>query len=113
MSGSSDPSLAIKWYDFLGNELHVGDDVVLARPSRFLRIVKLASLEVRSPLSLGYVAEWYSEEFLSKDISAGAYSTKCKYKYRGLKSYKNLDYISKHGIKIRRLMKYEHPSAMP
>ena len=121
----------IKFYDCFGTEVHQGDTVVTARPSRKLRIITLEVLEV-VPVETWYNAMWESPEFTT-DITTGVTGsvfggplsykrTTVKYKYTEVKTYKNLRYATKHGVKFNRIMKLENkgvsilhanPSAMP
>jgi hypothetical protein len=107
-----------KFYDAFGQELFVGDTVVLARPgTRFLRKAKLEKLElVKADNKLEWTATVESEEYTADVRTADAwdpfsgtkptYSKKTvQFRYTQTKFYKNLSYVLKHGVKFRRFMK--------
>lgn len=116
---------AIRFYDCFGTEVHQGDTVVTARPSRKLRIITLEVLEV-VPVETWYVAKWESPEFtadlfkpnhsLQPMFSVQGHPQYTKqtvaYMYTEVKAYKNLRYITKHGVKFNRIMKLENTPAV-
>jgi hypothetical protein len=109
-------SVKIKFYDCFGTEIFKGDKVVTARPSRKLRIITLDVLCVE-PVESWYVAKWESPEYTGEvyDYDGGGFTinpTPCArktvhYKYTEVKTYKRLNYITKHGVKFNRIMKLQ------
>jgi hypothetical protein len=107
MQGLHDHNHVIKWYDFLGNELHVGDTIVLSRTNKNLRLVKIEKLDYilneRLRWTVTHVFSLVSEEITTQPIfNRGPLVT---FRYVKTKTYKSLTYPRKYGIKIRSVMK--------
>lgn len=92
-----------KCYDFLGNEVKVGDSIVVAKSSKNLRLTKVADIDV----------EWNINTRIWKIVLASELITTRPLYNRGreivftlqfCKWYKT-EYFRRHGVKFNRIYK--------